>query len=206
MGEAHGWLADRQRTEEVTAIEEVLSFRQEAAGAACRTTIDVDNIEELFSLGSAEGGAQLYSHMQLGMIGTVLRLVPDVNAGQSTSIRSEKLELKKSDGRADPKTGVSPRRRSLVALTLRVYHSRPSVRGEAQRMDRLCCCLNASMSVRAIMREYMMSSLMVVWWLAASRTQGKTPTLPTGPTWRHVLGDVPLARGYFNVGAAVTSL
>jgi hypothetical protein len=45
-----------ERQDERRAIERVFAFRHDAAGAACRTCLDVENIEELFSLAAASQG------------------------------------------------------------------------------------------------------------------------------------------------------
>lgn len=55
MRECLRWLeaTTPERSDEAKAVRDVLRFRLEAAGAAYRAQIDVDNIEELFSLSSA---------------------------------------------------------------------------------------------------------------------------------------------------------
>ncbi len=59
MRDAAAWLAEQGgRDTEVNAIEEVLVFRHRAAGAAYRTPLDVENVEELFSLASARGSGK----------------------------------------------------------------------------------------------------------------------------------------------------
>lgn len=56
MRETPEWLASQQaRSREIEAIAHVLKFRRDAAGAAYHVPLDVDNIEELFSLASASG-------------------------------------------------------------------------------------------------------------------------------------------------------
>jgi hypothetical protein len=56
MRDAAAWLEEQgDRKEEVTAIEGVLDFRLRAASASYRVPLDVENIEELFSLASASG-------------------------------------------------------------------------------------------------------------------------------------------------------
>jgi len=54
MRDAHPWLVDRGRKSEAQAIERVLEFRLKAASAAYRVRIDLENIEELFSLATAQ--------------------------------------------------------------------------------------------------------------------------------------------------------
>ncbi|MDQ1591620.1 MAG: hypothetical protein QOG71_2247 [Pyrinomonadaceae bacterium] len=56
MGDSISWLHDNNRTEEAEAVEQVFDFRLKAAGTAYRANIDVENIEELFSLASASEG------------------------------------------------------------------------------------------------------------------------------------------------------
>lgn len=56
MRDAYDWLRSCNRMTEADAIEKVLGFRQEAAAAAYRVKIDLENIEELFSLASASAG------------------------------------------------------------------------------------------------------------------------------------------------------
>ncbi len=55
MRDAVMWLKEQgpDRTPEIEAIESVFAFRRSAAAAALRTHIDVENIEELFSLAAA---------------------------------------------------------------------------------------------------------------------------------------------------------
>lgn len=53
MRDASKWLKSEGRTEELLAIESVLRFRQDASPAGYRMAIDLDNIEDLFSLAAA---------------------------------------------------------------------------------------------------------------------------------------------------------
>ncbi len=53
MADSMDWLSSNGRDREVEAVQNVFSFRLRAAGAAYRAQIDVENIEELFSLASA---------------------------------------------------------------------------------------------------------------------------------------------------------
>lgn len=57
MRDAHPWLVSQGRDDEAKAVERVLSFRLASANAAYRVKIDVENIEELFSLASSLAGA-----------------------------------------------------------------------------------------------------------------------------------------------------
>jgi hypothetical protein len=59
MRESLDWLEDEARHEERRAIEEVLRFRLQASAAAYRAVINLENIEDLFSLASASQGNSL---------------------------------------------------------------------------------------------------------------------------------------------------
>lgn len=52
MRDCYGWLISQKRTPEAKAVQDVLEFRRSAASAAYWITMDLDNIEELFSLAS----------------------------------------------------------------------------------------------------------------------------------------------------------
>jgi SIR2-like domain len=58
MRDAHEWLLQQDRKHEASAITNVLKFRKEAASAAYRVKINLENIEELFSLASASGNKE----------------------------------------------------------------------------------------------------------------------------------------------------
>src|SRR6266498_317122 len=53
MRDSFDWLIEQDWQAERNAVERVFDFRLQAAGAAYRTMIDVENIEDLFSLASA---------------------------------------------------------------------------------------------------------------------------------------------------------
>lgn len=53
MRDSIDWLMERGRTDEVAAIEDVFDLRLKAAGAAYRSEINLENIEDFFSLVSA---------------------------------------------------------------------------------------------------------------------------------------------------------
>src|SRR5437879_2924510 len=59
MRDSVDWLSNEKREAEITSVGEVFNFRLKAAGAAYRTKIDIENIEELFSLASASEGDPL---------------------------------------------------------------------------------------------------------------------------------------------------
>lgn len=72
MRDAAAWLegqSDRQR--EIAAIENVLDFRLKAAAAACNVALDVENVEELFSLASASAGGRLAEDIGLAIAATL---------------------------------------------------------------------------------------------------------------------------------------
>ena len=51
--DAHEWLVSNGRADEARSIEKVLDYRLRAASAAYRVPLDLENIEELFSLAAA---------------------------------------------------------------------------------------------------------------------------------------------------------
>jgi SIR2-like domain len=72
MRDAAAWLQDQpSRTDELTAIERVLDFRLKAASASYRVPLDVENVEELFSLASATGDVSLSKAMPLAIAATL---------------------------------------------------------------------------------------------------------------------------------------
>ena len=72
MRDAAAWLGSQAgRERELEAIDRVLRFRLEATGAAYRVPLDVDNVEELFSLASASGDEDLAAKMPLAIAATL---------------------------------------------------------------------------------------------------------------------------------------
>jgi len=55
MRSSLNWLSNENRDRELQAIRDVLIFRKSAAGAALRVNLNVENIEDLFSLAAASG-------------------------------------------------------------------------------------------------------------------------------------------------------
>jgi hypothetical protein len=49
MRDSHDWLIANNRHDEANAVAEVLKFRMDATSAAYWVTLDLENIEELFS-------------------------------------------------------------------------------------------------------------------------------------------------------------
>jgi hypothetical protein len=65
------WLIERGRKREADAIESILEFRLKAASAAERMHIDLENIEELFSLATASRGDHLSDETILSIAATI---------------------------------------------------------------------------------------------------------------------------------------
>lgn len=55
MRSSLNWLSNANRRSELQAIRDVLIFRKSASGAALRVNLNVENIEDLFSLAAASG-------------------------------------------------------------------------------------------------------------------------------------------------------
>lgn len=70
MRDAREWLAEKGRGQEADAISKVLDFRLTAASAAYRVKIDLDNIEELFSL-AATSDLTLSKAIQMAIAATL---------------------------------------------------------------------------------------------------------------------------------------
>jgi len=71
MRDAGAWLEGRAGRDEQEAISRVLEFRLRAAAAANRVPLNVENIEELFSLASASGDEELAAKMPLAIAVTL---------------------------------------------------------------------------------------------------------------------------------------
>jgi hypothetical protein len=72
MRDCHEWLSkDPSRSREAKAIESVFDFRLKAASAAYRTIINVENIEELFSLASASEDDSLMDSLPTAIAATL---------------------------------------------------------------------------------------------------------------------------------------
>ena len=71
MADSVEWLYEHRRTREAEAVQNVFSYRLRAAGAAYRAQIDVENIEELFSLISASEGESLTSDVTTAIAATI---------------------------------------------------------------------------------------------------------------------------------------
>ena len=72
MRDAAAWLEGKdERKEELRAIERVLEFRLRASSAAYRIPLNVENIEELFSLAAISGDSELATAMPLAIAATL---------------------------------------------------------------------------------------------------------------------------------------
>jgi hypothetical protein len=122
MRDAAAWLEEqRDRKDELAAIERVLDFRLKASAAAYRVPLDVENIEELFSLASASGSAELSDQVTVAIAATLdfcrARVqAPDRNFVSVTKIDGPKWDRpqpcnwqlsKQHEQRADGTPGVS---------------------------------------------------------------------------------------------------
>lgn len=70
MRDCHPWLEFEGRGDEAKAVEEVLRFRLNSAAAAYRARLDLENIEELFSLASASNDP-VSKHIPLAIAATL---------------------------------------------------------------------------------------------------------------------------------------
>jgi hypothetical protein len=71
MRDACGWLRGKGRNREAEAIDRLFKFRLEGASAAERVHIDLENIEELFSLAAASAGESLAQDVTLAIAATL---------------------------------------------------------------------------------------------------------------------------------------
>ena len=71
MQEAQAALRATGRIAEADAIKKVLKFRLGASSAAYRVNVDLDNIEDLFSLASADPASKLDDELPLAIAGTI---------------------------------------------------------------------------------------------------------------------------------------
>jgi hypothetical protein len=68
MRDAIDWLELAGRSKECAAIERVLEFRHKSAVAGYRTSIDLDNVEHLFSLSDAQPGSTRSDDVQTAIV------------------------------------------------------------------------------------------------------------------------------------------
>ena len=71
MRDSIGWLEGHGRSNEATAVKAVLDFRLRIARAGARVPLDLDNIEEVFSLASATGDVSLSRSAALAIAATL---------------------------------------------------------------------------------------------------------------------------------------
>src|SRR5260221_8861747 len=71
MADSVDWLYRNGRTQEAEAIGRVFEFRLRAAGAAYRAQIDLENIEDLFSLASAAESEASADYMTTAIAATI---------------------------------------------------------------------------------------------------------------------------------------
>lgn len=71
MRDSIGWLAEQNREKELTAVENVFKFMLAATGTAYRVKLNVENIEELFSLASASGSDPLAKDVSTAIAATL---------------------------------------------------------------------------------------------------------------------------------------
>lgn len=71
MRSSLSWLSAHNRQREREAVEEVLRFRKNAASAALRVKLNVENIEDLFSLAAASGQYPLAETVSMAIAATV---------------------------------------------------------------------------------------------------------------------------------------
>src|SRR6266850_1358348 len=71
MRSSVSWLSANKRLDELSAVREVLNFRKRAASAALRVNLNVENIEDLFSLAAASGQYPLADSVSTAIAATV---------------------------------------------------------------------------------------------------------------------------------------
>jgi hypothetical protein len=69
--DARSWLKNSGKPGELEAVERLLTFRHECSGASDRTRIDLENIEDLFSLAAADAGPIATKYLPLAMAATI---------------------------------------------------------------------------------------------------------------------------------------
>jgi hypothetical protein len=71
MRNAHEWLVDKNRLREAYAVEKVLNFRRDAESATYWTRMDLENIEDLFSLAASNEKNLSKRDIQLAIAATL---------------------------------------------------------------------------------------------------------------------------------------
>lgn len=101
MRDSHEWLVKENRTREAKAVANVLEFRLNAASAAYWANLDLENIEELFSLASASA-SDITADIRLAIAATL---------DYARKIRGDlkcKIGIRQSEGLFDSKTSKWP--------------------------------------------------------------------------------------------------
>ena len=95
MRDASEWLESEGRYIEAKAISEVLKFRLDAASAAYRIKLDLENIEELFSLASAKSITHA-KYIQLAIAATLdykLKILKEPTVHFSAQVGNEEIPV-----------------------------------------------------------------------------------------------------------------
>jgi hypothetical protein len=71
MRSSVSWLSANNRLDELRAVRDVLNFRKRAASAALRVNLNVENIEDLFSLAAASGQYPLADSVSTAIAATL---------------------------------------------------------------------------------------------------------------------------------------
>jgi hypothetical protein len=126
--EYHARLANDR---EVTAIERVLEFRLKAASAAYRVHLDLENIEELFSLASASLG-QLEESIKVAIAATLdyaVNSTPDAIAqfrAEGDMRPRPRWQIGPTDGPAGYRTITAPAYEFIIHALLGAWDGEPS--------------------------------------------------------------------------------
>jgi len=117
MRDSHPWLVENHRQREADAVRKVLEFRLKAASAAYWVTLDLENIEELFSLASASTGA-LNEDIMLAVAATIdFAVTTAARAAKEFEIDTQNLPIAGKCSWLPP----SPARTGLTPPTNRVW-------------------------------------------------------------------------------------
>ena len=102
MRDSHDWLIKQGRDREADAVAQVLQFRLNAASAAYWVNLDLENIEELFSLASASPG-NIMTQIRLAIAATL------DYARRTRTTPNCKIHVRGSAGLFEPQAGKCPR-------------------------------------------------------------------------------------------------
>ncbi|MDX6765733.1 MAG: SIR2 family protein [Candidatus Methylacidiphilales bacterium] len=87
MRDAYDWLVEKERFPEADAIKDVISFRIHSSAAGYWTKLDLENIEELFSLAAASSKPDLLKKIPIAISATI-SYSRIINTSNSRSIGS----------------------------------------------------------------------------------------------------------------------